>query len=86
MPRVRVEHVRACNFDDLAEVHDRDALAEVLHNGQVVGDEEICEVELGSQVRKQVQDLGLDRDVERRDGFVADDEVGGESERTRVPR
>src|SRR5262245_39142729 len=30
---------------------------------------------------EQVQDLGLDRDVERADGFVSDDELGLERQR-----
>ena len=37
------------------------------------------------QLLHQVDDLRLDRDVERRDGLVADEEVRVERERTREP-
>ena len=43
---------------------------------EVVADEEIGQAELGAQVHQQVDDLGLDRDVEGRDRLVADHEVG----------
>ena len=51
-------------------------------DGEVVGDEQVGEVELALQVLEQVDDLSLDRDVERRDGLVGDDEVGVEGEGT----
>ena len=42
---------------------------------QVVRDEQVGEAELVLQVLEQVDDLRLDRDVERRDRLVADDEL-----------
>jgi hypothetical protein len=44
-----------------------------------VGDEEVGQIELRSQVRKQVEDLRLDGDVQGRHRLVADDELGTES-------
>src|SRR5205085_1608775 len=44
---------------------------------------EVRELELLLQPLEQVDDLRLDRDVERRDGLVGDDEVRVERERTR---
>ena len=48
-------------------------------------DEEVREAEVALQVLEQVQDLRLDRDVERRDRLVADDEVGVDRERAGDP-
>ena len=42
-------------------------------------------VRLALQVGEQVEDLGLNRDVERRDGLVADDQLGRERERPGDP-
>src|SRR5687767_8544293 len=39
-------------------------------------DEDEAEVHLRSQVHEEVDDLTLDRDVERRHTFVGDDELG----------
>jgi len=76
MARQLEELIRRGDFDELAEIHNADAIAHVLDDGQVVGDEQVREVELMSKVEKQVEDLRLDRDVERRDSFIADDELG----------
>ena len=45
------------------------------HDREVVGDEKVGQVELALQVLQQVDDLGLDRNVQRRHRLVADDEV-----------
>ncbi len=52
----------------------------MLHRGEVVGDEEIGEVEFLLEVFEQVHHLRLDRHVEGRDRFVGHDQfrLGGE--------
>jgi serine kinase of HPr protein (carbohydrate metabolism regulator) len=59
----------------LAEVHDGDAVGDVPHHRQVVGHEDVGEPELVLDVLQQVDDLRLDRDVERGHRLVADDEL-----------
>ena len=66
---------------DPAEVHHRHPVADVLDDAHVVGDEDVGQPELALELLEQVQDLRLDRDVERRHRLVADDEVGLEDER-----
>ena len=44
-------------------------------NREVVGDEQISEAEPRLQILEQVDDLRLDRHVERRDRLVADDQL-----------
>ena len=82
-PRVRMlrprEHlVRRAGLDDLPEVHDGDPVGDVLDDRQVVGDEDQRHAELALEVADEVQDLGLDEHVERRDRLVGDDQVGPE--------
>ena len=60
------------DLDDAAEVHHHHAIGHVLDHAEVVRDEDASHAELGLQVHEQVQDLGLDRDVERRDRLVGD--------------
>jgi hypothetical protein len=55
----------------------------MLHDAEIVRDEEIGEAELALQILQQVDDLRLDRDVERRDRLVADNELRIERERPR---
>ena len=66
---------------DPAEVHDRDPVADVLDDAHVVGDEDVGQAELALELLEQVQDLRLDRHVERGHRLVADDEVRLEDER-----
>ena len=83
VPRAREELVGRRDLDDLAEVHDGDPVAHVADDREVVRDEEVGEPQLVLQVGEQVEDLRLDRDVERRDRLVADDQLGMQRERAR---
>jgi hypothetical protein len=71
---VAVELCRGGQLDDLAQVHDGDPVADVADHRQVVSHKEVRQVELPLQLDQQVQHLGLDRNVERRDRLVGDDE------------
>jgi hypothetical protein len=68
-------------LDHLAEVHDGDTVRDVPHHGEVVRDEDVREAEVGLERLEQVDDLRADRDVERRDGLVQDQELRVERER-----
>jgi hypothetical protein len=62
---------------------DRDTLADVAHEPQVVRDEEIGELQPCLQLHEQVHHLRLHRHVERRDRLVRDDEGRVQRERPR---
>ena len=84
--RVRVQRpgeqlVGRRDLDDPAEVHHGDPVGDVADDREVVGDEDVGEVELLLQVDEQVQHLRLDRDVEGRDRLVGDDELRLQHER-----
>src|SRR5262245_17934548 len=88
--RVRVlrpgeQLVAGRELDDLAEVHDRDAVAEKLDGGEVVADEQAREAELSLEVAEQVEHRCMHRDVERRDGLVRDQEAGRDAQRPGEP-
>src|SRR6266404_7957342 len=74
MPRPREKLALACVFHDAAEIHHRDAGRDVLDHRKIVGDEHIRELQPLLQVHEQIDDLGLDRNVERGNRLVADDE------------
>ena len=60
----------APSLDDRAQIHDRDARRDLAHHAQIMGDEDIGEVEPLLQIGQQVDDLRLHRDIERRDRLV----------------
>ena len=87
-PCVRVlgvveEVVLRSALDDPARVHHHDAVGDVGDDPQVVGDEDDRRAEVGLEPPDQLEDLGLDRDVERRRRLVGDQEVGVARERHR---
>jgi hypothetical protein len=83
MQRLAVELLGAAELGKVAEIHHRDAVADVLDDREVVRDEQIGEPELLLQIHHQVDDLGLDRHVERRDRLVRDEEPRVGRERAR---
>ncbi len=80
--RARVEVVGRRDLDDDAQVHHRDPVGDVADDAEVVGDEDVGEVELVLEVVEQVDDLRLDRHVERRNRLVGDDQLWAQRERT----
>ncbi|MPM31800.1 hypothetical protein SDC9_78357 [bioreactor metagenome] len=68
-------------FHHLPQIHHGDVVGNMLHHGQVVGDEEIGQVPLLLQIHHQVQNLGLNRHVQRGHRLVADDELWIQNQR-----
>ena len=68
-------------FDDSTEIHHRHAGGNVLHNGEIVRDEDVREPQTPLQIAQQIDHLRLDRNVQGRDRFVADDETRLDRER-----
>ena len=59
-------------FDHAAQIHDGHRIADMAYDAQVMGDEDVGQAQRFLQFHEQVEDLGLDRHVERGHGFVAD--------------
>jgi hypothetical protein len=68
-------------LDNPAHIHHGDDVAGELDDGEVMCDEQVGEEKLLPEVFEEVEDLGLDGDVEGTDGFVADDEFRLEDQR-----
>ena len=66
--------VASASLDDLAEIHDRDAVADMRHAGEIVADEQVAHAERRLQMLQLVHDLRADRHVERRDRLVQHDQ------------
>src|SRR5438309_1663280 len=81
MLRVGVDLVRAGDFDDLAVLHHHDFVGHVADHRQVVRDEQVAHCVFVLQILQEVQQLGLDRHVERGDRLVADQDLRAQGER-----
>ena len=71
--RLFIEFVAFRQLNNLAQVHHSDTVGNVTNHRQVMRNEQVGQVELFLQVFEQVDDLRLDRHIERRDRLVADD-------------
>ena len=58
-----VQVFRRSHFAQLAQVHDRDSVADVLHDGEVVGNEDESEPVRRLQVFEQIENLSLNAHV-----------------------
>ena len=72
----RVENVGLrAELDQVAGVHDGDAIGDVRDDGEIVRDEEHRQSEFVAEIVEQIEDLLLDRDVERGSGLVRDEQL-----------
>lgn len=64
------------HFHDLSQIHHSNSITDVFDDSKIMRNEEIREPQLISKVHQKVEDLGLDGDIEGRDGFIGDDQIG----------
>jgi len=62
-----------CHFDDFAQIHDHNPVAEVFDYGQVMGDKEKSYTVLLLQTLQEVDDLGLNRNVQGANWLVTNE-------------
>ena len=63
-------------LDDLTLGHDEDAISKLADDAEIMGDEQHRHAMLGLQATKKIEDLGLNRDVERGRRLVGNQELG----------
>src|SRR3989442_4724777 len=82
MHRALIEPVGRGELDDLSQIHHGDPIGDVTDNTQVVCDEDVGEAEAFLELIQQIQDLGLDRYVERGYRLIGDDKLRVERQRS----
>ena len=58
------------------QVHHQDLVGDMPYHRQIVGDEHISQALLLLQILKQIENLGLDRNIQGGHRLVADDKLG----------
>jgi hypothetical protein len=74
--RRREHRVHVRQLDDLARVHDDDPIGELGDQAEVVRDQDRRGVRLALRLLQHLEDLRLDRHVERRSRLVGDQQRG----------
>jgi hypothetical protein len=70
MQRSTKDAAGGADFNDLTGVDHRNPIGQVTDDTEVVGDEQDAGANALAQLVKEIEDLGLDGNVERRGGFV----------------
>lgn len=68
--------VRLPVFHDAALAHHGNTVRNVMNHGQIMGNEDHGQVQVAGQSDEKVQNLGLDGDVQRRNGFIRNEQPG----------
>ena len=76
MVRLTIERLPVRNLNHLTQIHNGNAIGDVLYDGQVVGDKQIRGTELVLQFLEQVQNLGLNGNIQSGNRLVADNQLG----------
>jgi len=63
------------NFHQPTQIHNSHLVGNMLDHAQIMGNEQIGEIELTLQVIEQVQNFRLDGYIQSRNGFIAHDKL-----------
>ena len=66
---------RRAFLDDAPAIHDGDAVADMIHHREVMADQEKGDAEITLEILEKVEDLRLDRDIERAHRLIGDDQA-----------
>src|SRR5579862_3508263 len=71
-----LEHfARGALLDDAPSIGDSDAIGDLRDHSQIVRDKQKRKTEIAAQAREQLENLFLHGDIERRRGFIGDQET-----------
>lgn len=75
MPRLTQHLVRRTQLHDLPQIHHCHPVAHVPDHRDVVRDQYVGQISLLLQGNQQIEDLRLDRNIQRAGGFIQHDDV-----------
>ena len=75
MHRSLIKHFLGSSLHNEAEVHNGDPVGDHFHDGEVMRNENVGQIEFLLQMMEEVQHLGLDGNVQSGNGLVGDDEL-----------
>lgn len=76
MQRILEQQISRCFFYHSSHIHNRNIIRKIFYYGQVMGNEDIGQAQILLQLFEQVQNLRLNRNVQRGNRLVADDDFG----------
>ena len=80
--RFGIQLITGSKFHDHTQIHHRNTIADMPNHGKIVGDKEISQVELLLQLLQQIYHLRLDRNIQRRNRLITNNEGRLQSQST----
>ena len=74
MQRIAVNHLGRGVLDNAAQIHHGQVIADVFDHGQIVGDEQVCQMQFVLKVLQEIDDLRLNGNIQGTDRFVTHNE------------
>ena len=68
-------------FDHIPQIHHTDPVAHISHHPQIMGDEQISQVEFAMQFFEQIQNLSLDGDIQGRGWLIQNQQLRPQDQR-----
>src|SRR5688572_16379480 len=78
---VPINGIALGNFHNFAQVHDRYPVADMLDHPQVMRGKQVGQMHLLLQLLKQIDDLGLNRNIQSRYRLITDNKLGTDTQR-----
>src|SRR5262245_33065295 len=75
MSRICKQRFAWSDLDNAAEMHHRNAIGDMLHHGEIVGNENIGKPKPALQIAQEIKHLRADRNVERGYRLVANNQL-----------
>ena len=74
--------LRFSGFDDFSGLHHKHPICYRSHYGQVMRNEQVCQIVVSTEVGQKIEDLRADRNIERTHRFVKKDQLRPNDQRT----
>lgn len=85
MKRIAVQPVFIGQLHHFSQIHDADSVADMADNTQIMRNKQIGQVEFILQFFHQIDDLGLNGDIECGNGFIRNNQLGIQRQSPRNP-
>ena len=82
MKGVAENRLHSAQFYYLAQIHNRHTVSHILGQGQIVSNDDECQIRLLTKIGEQGNDLRLHRDIECAHGLVSHDYLRSGCQRT----
>lgn len=83
MERFCEQLIRSCMFNNFPQVHNRNLIAEILDNAQIMTDKEKRNTRRFLKILEDVEDLSLDGNIERRERLISHKQFRRNGKRSR---